>query len=382
MEKGKMKVLSVMLLAVVVGGCSFIERPIAKRSGYSEAVERPYALEKKTIMADDINMAYMEAGSGPTVILIHGGVIPMSLVQSLIINPMAPVSQSVLHSGAVSTADTWNPNIEALAQNFHVVAVDLPGFGGSDKPKIKYKLEDFVTYLDAFMEAKGIDKAMLVGHGLGGSIAIVYALEYPDKVQKLVLVDSFGAPPGRSILKVPIIGSLVQKQKAAKINIVLPLAKRALGGWEGPAEKSMAMALSQQVDDASPISLKNLVISREGDSGKFLRAVTDYRMAAIASEEAGKEVHALHKAMVQTRRKDLAGRLPEIEVPVLVMNGFYDPVVTQEQAQYMEHAFPRGQLMVYEKSAHYPMVEEAERFNRDVSFFLSSSDVTAESTKK
>lgn len=382
MEKGKMKVLSVMLLAVVVGGCSFIERPIAKRSGYSEAVERPYALEKKTIMADDINMAYMEAGSGPTVILIHGGVIPMSLVQSLIINPMAPVSQSVLHSGAVSTADTWNPNIEALAKNFHVVAIDLPGFGGSDKPKIKYKLEDFVTYLDAFMEAKGIDKAMLVGHGLGGSIAIVYALEYPDKVQKLVLVDSFGAPPGRSILKVPIIGSLVQKQKAAKINIVLPLAKRALGGWEGPAEKSMAMALSQQVDDASPISLKNLVISREGDSGKFLRAVTDYRMAAIASEEAGKEVHALHKAMVQTRRKDLAKRLVEIEVPVLVMNGFYDRVVTRKQAQYMEHALPRGQLMVYEKSAHYPMVEEAERFNRDVSFFLSSSDVTAESTKK
>ena len=67
-----------------------------------------------------------------------------------------------LATGAVSTADTWNYNIKAIADSgFHVVALDLPGFGGSDKPNLQYKVEDFVLYLDGFMTGKGIETAAL-----------------------------------------------------------------------------------------------------------------------------------------------------------------------------------------------------------------------------
>jgi len=286
-----------------------------------------------------------------------------------------PMAQSMLHAGAVSTADTWNYNLPALAAaGYRVVALDLPGFGGSDKPDIEYKIEEFVIYLEAFMEAKGIDRASLVGHGLGGGIAIAYTLAHPERVDRLVLVDSFGASKKTSFLKLPrwMGVRLIQKEKAAKINIMLPLARRVLGNWEWPFERAMGNALSHQVENASPRSKQNLLATREGSSGQFLSSVTEHRLEAITSEDQRKEVHAVHLSMIEVRRDDFADRLGEIQVPVLVIRGHYDPVVKEEDAQFMAAALPMGLYISYPKSGHFPMIEEADQFNQDLIFFLST----------
>ena len=117
---------------------------------------------------------YQEAGSGPVVILLHG------------------------LGGDVSN---WAPTIPALAKQYHVYAIDQIGFGQSAKPMIAYRVATLVDFLHGFYKQVGITKATLVGNSLGGWTAAAFTIAYPDKVEKLVLVDAAGYSPERSGLK-------------------------------------------------------------------------------------------------------------------------------------------------------------------------------------
>ena len=111
------------------------------------------------------NIHYFEVGRGPTVILLHG------------------------LGGA---KEFWLANIGALASKYHVYAIDQIGFGQSDKPLIDYKIATFADFLHGFMQTEKIAKATLVGNSLGGWIATDFAVQHPEMVDKLVLVDAAG----------------------------------------------------------------------------------------------------------------------------------------------------------------------------------------------
>ena len=115
-------------------------------------------------------ISYQEAGSGPEVILLHG-------------------------LGGDRSA--WAFTVPALAKKFHVYAPDQVGFGDSDKPLIDYRISTLVEFLDAFCKKLNIQKATLVGNSLGGWVALDFALKHPDRVNKLMLVDSAGYSPKR-----------------------------------------------------------------------------------------------------------------------------------------------------------------------------------------
>lgn len=390
MKKGYSKIAVLAIVLGLAGGCSLWEPSLTKKMSVSDPVERTYAIPPKTIMVDGLNIKYMEAGEGPWVVMIHGGVIPMNSIKSFLVNPLTdassvvigymPLAQSVLHAGALTVSDTWNYNIQTLASEFHVVALDLPGFGGSDKPDIDYSLDDFIIYLDAFMAAKGIDKAMLVGHGLGGEIAITYTLEHPEKVEKLVLVDSFGAYGLgarwpfwiRSPLNLPRFAMKYwQNEKRSKARFYLPLMRRISGSWEKPAKSAVTMTVSQQVKYDHENRARKLILSREGNSGKFVDYLAEYKAAYVTTEDFRNEVQTTHLALMETRRKHPGRRLGEIQAPVLIIRGQFDPIVKQEQTDYMQVMLPRSQTIEYESSSHYPMIEESDRFNYDVGLFLS-----------
>jgi 2-hydroxy-6-oxonona-2,4-dienedioate hydrolase len=108
---------------------------------------------------------YLDAGSGPVVILLHG-------------------------LGG-STAN-WAPTIAPLAQKYRVIVPDQIGFGKSDKPLINYRVGTLVDFLDGFYKQVGVQKASLVGNSLGGFTAAAFALAHPEKVDKLILVDAAG----------------------------------------------------------------------------------------------------------------------------------------------------------------------------------------------
>ena len=112
---------------------------------------------------------YVEAGSGPNVILLHG---------------LGGSSQG------------WQFNIGPLAEKFHVYVPDQIGFGKSDKPLVNYRIRTYVDFLDQFCKQLKIERATLVGNSMGGWIATAFTAAFPDRVDKLVLVDAAGyAPP-------------------------------------------------------------------------------------------------------------------------------------------------------------------------------------------
>ncbi len=137
------------------------------------AAQMPQMPAEQTATVFGQSIHYYEAGKGPAVILLHG-------------------------LGA--NAGMWVANIGPLSAHYHVIALDQIGFGHSDKPLIDYKIVTFVDFLYGFMQTQKIAKATLVGNSLGGWIALDFALQHPEMVDKLVLVDAAGlsfesAPP-------------------------------------------------------------------------------------------------------------------------------------------------------------------------------------------
>jgi pimeloyl-ACP methyl ester carboxylesterase len=136
-------------------------------SSLASAQTQPTPPPEKTAVVYGLNIRYIEAGQGPTVILLHG---------------------------LGSVKEIWAANIGALSAKYHVYALDQIGFGHSDKPLLEYKITTFVDFLHAFMQAQNLNKATLVGNSLGGWIAIDFAVRHPQMVDKIVLVDSAGLP--------------------------------------------------------------------------------------------------------------------------------------------------------------------------------------------
>ena len=118
-----------------------------------------------TVAVYGVKIHYIEAGSGPVVVLLHG---------------------------LGGDATNWNFNIVPLAQKFRVIVPDQIGFGKSDKPIINYRIATYVDFLDAFLKELKVNRASLVGNSLGGWIAAAYTLAHPERVERLVLVDAAG----------------------------------------------------------------------------------------------------------------------------------------------------------------------------------------------
>ena len=128
-------------------------------------------VEKETLVFGQ-KIHYVEAGSGPTVILLHG---------------------------LGGSARAWQTNIGPLAEKFHVFVPDQIGFGKSDKPLVNYRIRTYVDFLDQFCKQLKIDRATLIGNSMGGWIAAVFTAAFPDRVDKLVLVDAAGYAPSKDV---------------------------------------------------------------------------------------------------------------------------------------------------------------------------------------
>jgi 2-hydroxy-6-oxonona-2,4-dienedioate hydrolase len=105
-----------------------------------------------------------------------------------------PIHIVFIH-GLGSSSIVWRDIPQALSENFHTIAVDLIGFGGSDKPEVDYTISYFSNFIKSFLGQIGIrksDKIVIIGHSLGGYIAVDYAIENKEQIEKLVLIDSSG----------------------------------------------------------------------------------------------------------------------------------------------------------------------------------------------
>ena len=135
----------------------------------ASAAQQAQPNAQKEVVVFGQKIRYLDAGSGPTVILLHG---------------------------LGGSGQNWMFTVGALSPQFRVVVPDQLGFGNSDKPMINYRVRTYVDFLDEFYKQLKIERATLVGHSMGGWIAAAFTIAFPEKVDRLELVSATGyAPP-------------------------------------------------------------------------------------------------------------------------------------------------------------------------------------------
>src|SRR5262245_56265100 len=150
-------------------GCFQLQQMLCRVPRRESTMTTSIVLEPRTIDAGGIETSYLEAGSGPSVIMLHGS------------------------GPGVSATANWQYNIPVLAEKFHVLAPDLVGFGGTERPgDIGYSRRSWPDHVWASLDANGIEKTAIVGNSLGGRIALQMATDRPDRISRMVLMGSPG----------------------------------------------------------------------------------------------------------------------------------------------------------------------------------------------
>jgi pimeloyl-ACP methyl ester carboxylesterase len=247
----------------------------------------------------------------------------------------------LLHGNAASTY-AWRKVIEPLAAHFHVHALDLPGFGFSDKPAdAPYDPSWLASKVVAYMTALGIERAVMVGNSMGGHVASDVAILYPARVAALVLIDasglraedgSVGEPPlAMRIATWPLVGALV----------------RAL-----PARSLVAGALRHAVYDPATVTDADV-------DAYYLPLRTPNGMLAFLRSKS----HPL-----DPERDELVSA---IRAPTLVITGDSDRMVPQSVAQRYHRLIAGSRLEVFEHTGHLPQEERPERTVEAITAFLA-----------
>ena len=256
---------------------------------------------------------YYEEGSGPTLVLIHG---------------------------MFGDYTDWEPALEPLARNFHVIAVDLPGFGLSDKPDVDYSADFFLRSLQGFLSALNVAHATLVGNSFGGELAILYALQHPNAVDALVLVSS---------------GGLRSFSKEERDQVAIRFSEANLA------------KLSPQIQEwmFAPIFARHTA-HRE-------------RYFAKQNDKLGRADHAayarsLFRSMKLAAELDLMDRLPEIACHTLLVWGDADPVFPLEIAEAALERLRSAELVIVPQASHALQLDAPAEFVDAVTRFLGKSN--------
>jgi triacylglycerol lipase len=251
----------------------------------------------------------------------------------------------VLIHGLSATHRYWSQNIRHLSHKRRVLAIDLPGFGRSEKPDLSYSTEFFVDTLARFLDEKSLSRASLVGNSMGGHIAMAFALAHPGRVDKLVLVDPVGVT-------------------------ALPLWAIRSSVWlmaNGPLRKVAPRALPPLRD----FLLKTVFPTRPDLVARYVRSHNH----AIASDEYPLHLRAVFRSMLGALRRPMRRRAREIGAPTLICWGERDYMVPVTAAHGLRKTIPHSRLLIYGESGHCPMVDQPDRWNRDVERFLDGHPV-------
>ncbi|MEK6607963.1 MAG: alpha/beta hydrolase [Myxococcota bacterium] len=254
--------------------------------------------------------------------------------------------------GLTATLDFWWPQTAHFAQRHRAIALDLPGFGRSDKPDVDYSVHYFVGVLARFLHAKHIARATLVGNSLGGQVAMAFALAHPRAVSSLVLVSPAGV-------------SAYPRRAISLLLHALALARRGRGGgWKGlPRVPAPTVALL----------FKLVFPTRPDKAARFTR----FYLAGMESPDYPLYLRAALRAMHGVVRCHMVERAGEIAAPTLIVWGGKDLLLPVTAAKPLRRRIPGSRLIVYADAGHCPMIDEPDRFNRDVEEFLAGGPDTA-----
>ncbi|GMG96346.1 alpha/beta fold hydrolase [Tepidimicrobium xylanilyticum] len=229
----------------------------------------------------------------------------------------------VLH-GWGANISTVLPIVNLLKPYFRVYAVDLPGFGESDKPKEVFGSEDYARILKEFIDKMGVKKIVLIGHSFGGKLSILLGIKYPEIIDKIVLINSAGLVPKRGLkYYIKVYGFKTLK---FLYNIIF--------FWANKEEK------------------------REKFYKRF--GSTDYREAD----------GIMRKILVRVVNEDFKEILKEIKSPTLLIWGDKDTATPLYMGKIMESQIPDSGLVILEGAGHYSYLDDFNRFAIILKTFL------------
>ncbi|MDP9427268.1 MAG: alpha/beta fold hydrolase [Actinomycetota bacterium] len=262
---------------------------------------------------------YLAEGEGPPLILLHG------------------VGENALD---------WDWVIPALARTHRVYAPDLPGSGGSARPRgDDYSPASFGRFLAAFQDALGVERAAVVGNSLGGLAGLRLALDDPDRVTALVLIA--GAGLGRKVS--------------------LALRSLALPGYGG-----LAVAWGKRPPGAVQRVLGRAALlfgSPRRTPAKWLKE--QYKLARLPGFLEGQLATVRAQVSLRGQREILLDRLSSLRVPTLVIWGERDRVLPLDQAREAISRIPDGSLELIPDCGHLPQVERPDHVAQTLVRFLS-----------
>ena len=257
----------------------------------------------------------------------------------------------LLIHGIAGCAEQWDQVMPLLAERYTVVAPDLLGHGQSDKPRGDYSLGAYAASVRDLLVALGHRRATVVGHSLGGGVAMQFAYEYPPFAERLVLVCSGGL--GREV------HPLLRAATLPGSELVLPvIAHERLHG----------------VGDAVGQVLGRLGLRAGADLAEMARgygslADAGARQAFIHSLRAVLDVTG--QRVSATDRLYLAALLPS-----LIIWGSRDPLIPVEHATVAHRALPDSRLEIFEDVGHFPQIHAPVRFAHTLIDFIETTEPT------
>lgn len=255
-----------------------------------------------------LTLHYLEAGTGPTVVWLHGS------------------------GPGASGYSNFKGNYPVFAEAGHRnIVLDLPGFGRSDKPDdVNYDLAFFVSSLQGFLDKIGIDRCTLLGNSLGGAIALGATLAYPERVEKLILMAPGGVEERETYFQMPGIQRMVEVFS------------------QGP------MGVEQ---------MRHVMTLQLFDPAQLDEALLQERAAVAVTQPAN-----LFSSMLVP---NMTERLKEIQVPILGFWGTNDLFNPPAGAFKVLDNAPNARFLMLNRCGHWVQVEHEALFNRECIAFLS-----------
>jgi pimeloyl-ACP methyl ester carboxylesterase len=266
-------------------------------------------------------VSYRTAGEGPVVLLIHG---------------------------ITGDSRQWNEIIPQLADRYTVLAPDLLGHGQSAKPRGDYSLGAYAVSLRDLLIVLGHRRATVVGHSLGGGIAMQFSYEYPVFCERLVLVDSGGLGPE--------VHPLLRAATLPGSELVLPL---------------LAHSRLHAVGEAIGQALGRLGLELGHDLAEMIRGY-----ASLSDAEARRAFQHTLRAVIDLsgQRVNATDRLYLAQmIPTLIIWGRRDPLIPVEHAGIAHRGMTGSRLEIFDDAGHFPQLEQPVRFARVLIDFLEST---------
>ncbi len=270
--------------------------------------------ESKIIQIDDMNIHYKDEGQGPVLILLHG---------------------------VCSSLHTWDGWTERLKDRYRIIRLDIPGFGltGPAPDKSFYQIDAAVKLFEKLTTAMKLEKFSIAGNSMGGYIAWKYTLKNPDKVEKLILIDSVGFPQ-----PLPWFISFASNP------LVRPYARHIMPRF----------------------IFDKVVYQVYGDKSKVTKKVKD-RYFELAMRDGNKDamVDVFTEFRKQAKDKNLSRGIKDLKPPTLVMWGTKDALIPFKYFDNWKKELPTAKFIQYEGAGHIPMEEIPDETARDADMFLS-----------